>query len=84
MTAIDVGTGSITGAVGATGSVTVTYTPSTATNKNSSFLSADPSVASVDSETGDYKLNGVGETDIYIISEDGEFEAVKHVVVSAV
>lgn len=83
VTAIDVGTDNVTGSVGMAGTLAVTYTPANATNKNSSFLSADPSIVSIDSETGAYKFKSVGETDVYIISEDGEFEAVKHFIVSA-
>lgn len=83
VTAISVPTQSLTGAVGETDSVVVTYTPANATNQTSSFLSANPEIASVDSETGDVKFNKVGETDIYVVSNDGSYEATQHVIVTA-
>lgn len=82
VTGISVSEQSLSGVVGQTGSIAVTYTPANATNQTSRFLSANPDIASVDSETGDVKYKSSGETDIYIVSNDGEFDAQVHVTVT--
>jgi uncharacterized protein YjdB len=69
-------------AVNATANLVPTVLPSGATNKNVTWESDDPSKATVDS-TGKVTAVAAGNTTIYVITEEGEFEARCLVVVTA-
>ncbi|OEG11328.1 hypothetical protein BCR21_08490 [Enterococcus ureasiticus] len=62
--------------VGDTGSLKVTITPSNATNKNVTFISANPEIMTVDKE-GNWVAKAVGETTITVTASNGKTAIVK-------
>ncbi len=66
---------------GDTSNLIATVSPSNATNKNTSWKSSDPSIATVDNK-GNIVATGEGETDIIVTTEDGNISVSCNITVS--
>ncbi len=69
-------------AVGGTETLAATIEPDDADNKNISFVSSDPSIATVTPKQGKITAVAVGTATITVATEDGDFTATCEVIVS--
>lgn len=73
----------ITGEVGGTATIAPTIMPPNASDKRCRYISVNPMIASVERDSGVVKFKEVGETEIHVVTEDGDFSAIVKVTVTA-